>query len=264
MERKSFFPVKDIISEFKDYLSQGADFDTVTVVGEGEPTLSLDLKELIMELKKYTDKPIAVITNGTLMINESVREALFEADIVLPSLDAFDELSFREINRPHEDATFANLVKGLKEFSNNYSGQLWLEVMLVKGVNDGEADLIAIKKIIDDINCDKVYINTPVRPPAEGFVKEPTKDTVEMAIEILGGISLDNLVTGTFYSNIEDDYEAVLAIIKRHPMNQYEIREFLKSRNCSKKQEVDVFKQLEGNNELDIVHFKNCSNYRYK
>ena len=50
------------------------------------------------------------------------------------------------------------------------------------------------------------------------------------AVDLLGGISIDLLVSLGFHSEIKDDYEAILSIIKRHPMNQFEIVGFLKAR----------------------------------
>lgn len=73
----------------------------VTVVGEGEPTLYADLGTLLREIRRRTDKPVAVITNGALLYDPEVVRDLMEADIVLPSLDAWDEATFRKIDRPY-------------------------------------------------------------------------------------------------------------------------------------------------------------------
>ena len=99
--------------------------------------------------------------------------------------------------------------------------------MIVEGINDNKQFFLDLKKLLNTINYHKLYINTPIRPPAETFVKQVSKEVIKEAISILGGISIDELVSEGFYSEIEDDYRAVLSIIKRHPMNQFEIRSFI-------------------------------------
>ena len=58
--RKSYYKVKNIIEELKEYLEETEDFDIITLVGEGEPTLYLDLEELLIEIKKITEKNMQI------------------------------------------------------------------------------------------------------------------------------------------------------------------------------------------------------------
>lgn len=261
-EPKSFFKVSDIIYEFKMYLEEKVDFDVVTVVGEGEPTLCTDLGEIIDGLKKCTDKPVAVITNGSLLNNLSVRKALMRADIVLPSLDAGCESTLKEINRPNGKINFKESIEGLIAFSKEYKGQLWMETMLVKGINDNEEELKRIKNILSKVRYDRLYINTPVRPPAEAFVEEPSSETVNMAVEILGGTSIAQLSSGGFFSDIEDDFEAIKSIVSRHPMNKFEVKAFLASRKCENEEEI--FERLKKDQAIEVVEYKKYITYRLK
>ena len=100
------FPIEDIITEFELVIKKGVMFDVITIVGEGEPTLYLGLGKLILELKKRTNKTVAVITNGALLYDPQVRIELGYTDIVLPTLDAYDEESFKQINRPIGTITY--------------------------------------------------------------------------------------------------------------------------------------------------------------
>lgn len=260
--RKRFFYYQDIIDEFKEYLNDNIEFDVVTIVGEGEPSLYIDLGILISELKLLTEKPIAVITNGALLSDRKVREDLKNADIILPSLDASDEKMFKKINRPYASINFDDVIKGLEIFSHEYKGQLWIETMIVKDINDTRDFFLDFKKLLSKIKYHKLYINSPVRPPAEIFVKEPSKEAIEEAILILSGISIDKLVSEGFYSGIKDDYKAVLSIIKRHPMNQFEIKAFIEQRdNFSIK---DFFKRLDSDEDVEVVTYKNYYTYRLR
>ncbi len=261
-ERKEYFDCKELIEEFKIYLKDDIEFDVITIVGEGEPLLYKGLGNLISQLKLLTDKPIAVITNGALLASHLVRKELKDADIVLPSLDASDEAMFKKINRPHGDIKFDEVIGGLKTFSKEYNGQLWIELMIVKDINDNKEFFLAFKDLLSEINYQKLYINSPVRPPAETFVEQASKETMDEAISILGGISIDKLISEGFYSETEDDYEAVLSIIKRHPMNQFEIKSFIEERGNSGVE--DFFEKLNDDENIEVVNYKNYYTYRLR
>ncbi len=260
--RQMFFPVSSIIAEFDDILKEHLKFDVVTIVGEGEPILYSGLGELILEIKARTDKPVAVITNGSLLYDPQVQLELCEADIVLPTLDAYDEVSFRRLNRPHRSLRFEEVLRGLKGFSKKYRGQLWIEIMLLKGINDDDATLLKYADILKQIRYSKVYLNTPVRPPAEAFVLAVEPERMQNAAQILGAIPIDVLQSQGFHSEIKDHYEAILSIIKRHPMNQHEIGGFLESRGCS---EIDVIlTRLKQDPKLTVINYKGYETFRLK
>ncbi len=258
--RKCFYPVEEIMSEIRLVLEKNPDFDVITIVGEGEPTLYLGLGALIEAIKKITEKPIAVITNGALMANEEVRDELRRADIVLPSLDAINENQFKSINRPHKSIRYNSVLEGLIEFSKTFKGELWLEIMLIKGMNDDQESLERFLEILQKIKYTKLYINSPIRPPAEEGVFQTDDEAIEKAVAFLGGISIERLISTGFHSEVKDDFEALLSIIQRHPMNQFEILDFLKSRNCSKPEEV--IGQLNASESVEFVYYKGYNTYR--
>lgn len=261
-ERKRYFDHRDIVEEFKLYLSKDIKFDVATIVGDGEPLLYADLGILIDELKLLTDKPIALITNGSLLFDSKVREDLKNADIILPSLDATDEEMFKKINRPHGSIKFDDVIRGLQIFSNEYKGQLWIETMIVEGINDNRKFFLDLKELLGTIKYHKLYINSPVRPPAETYVKQVSKDVIEEAVSILGGISIDKLASEGFYSKVEDDYEAVLSIVRRHPMNQFEIKSFIEQRG--KSDIKNFFEKLNNDDKIEMVDYKGYYTYRLR
>ena len=258
--RQMFFMVEEIMEELQEVLRNKIKFDVVTIVGEGEPTLYLGLGELISEIRKRTDKPVAVVTNGALFYDAKLRAELYGADIVLPTLDAYDEESLRKINRPHGAIDYEMVSEGLKKFSEEYTGQLWIELMLIEGMNDDEVSLRKYAEVLKKLDYDKLYINTPVRPPAEPDVKAVSHEKMNRAVDVLGGISIDLLDSQGFHSEIEDHYEAIMSIIKRHPMNQFEIEGFLTSRSCKN---IDgILDDLKKDGKVVIVNYKGYDTYR--
>ncbi len=178
--RREAYHVEDIIRELQDYLaSPPTALDYVTLAGSGEPTLNLGLKDIIMAVKSLTATPVAVLTNGSLLYLPEVRSDVAKADVILPSLDAGREETLRRVNRPRSGLTLDLLVAGLKALRREFAGQIWLEVMLLRGLNDGEEELTALKGLLGDIAPDKVQLNTAVRPVAEETAQPLSREEME-------------------------------------------------------------------------------------
>lgn len=167
IDRKSFFDPDLVIQEVMDTVNTPQQIDIITFSGSGEPTLNIDLGYMVRELKKKTETPVAVITNGSLLWIEEVRRDIMEADVVLPSLDAVSEDIFRYINRPHSLLEVGNIIAGMKSFRREYNHQIWLEIMLVRNINDEPEELDLMKRIVGSLNADKIQLNTVTRPPRE-------------------------------------------------------------------------------------------------
>lgn len=260
--REMFFPLADIVAEFEAALQAPGQIDAVTIVGEGEPTLFAGLGELIVELQARTDRPVAVITNGALLYDPRVREELGHADIVLPSMDAWDEPSFRQINRPHGRLRWAEVHEGLRTFSHEFAGELWLEIMLLRGVNDDDAALRRYVELLRGLRYARLYLNAPIRPPAEAEVEAVDHRGMAHAAETLGGTPIDLLASVGFRSQIPDDHEAILSIIGRHPMNQFEIGSFLADRGCA--DPTELLNRLARNRDVAVVRYRGIDTYRLR
>ncbi|HPK54556.1 MAG TPA: radical SAM protein, partial [Smithellaceae bacterium] len=169
MERRCYVPIKDVLSELKIKLAAEERVDHITIAGSGEPTLHSEIGELIARIKDITNIPLVVLTNGSLLYLEEVRDALMSADIIIPSLDAGDEDMFRHVNRPHNCILFENMVNGLIKFAGDFSGLLWLEVFLLSGLTGMPAEARKIARYANIIGAKKIHLNTVYRPPAEDF-----------------------------------------------------------------------------------------------
>jgi wyosine [tRNA(Phe)-imidazoG37] synthetase (radical SAM superfamily) len=230
-ERREYVPARDILLEVEQALRshKSGEIDWVTFVGSGEPTLHSRMGELIRRVKALTPLPVAVITNGALLYLPEVREELSAADAILPTLDAGNARLYRKINRPHPEITFERLVDGLVAFRKEYQGKLWVEVMLVRGLNDTEAALREIAAVLEHIQPDEVHINLPTRPPVETWVQPPDEEGLMRALAILGEIArVVHPAEGSFdLSGFESVVDAIVSIITRHPMNEAELRRAL-------------------------------------
>jgi wyosine [tRNA(Phe)-imidazoG37] synthetase (radical SAM superfamily) len=184
--RRFSYRTQAIIAELAEYL-KGPAPDVITLAGSGEPTLNLGLGRIIEAIKEMTRIPVAVLTNGALLYLPEVRRELAPADIILPSLDAAREETYRAINRPLPELTLESLLEGLASLRREYRGQIWLEVMLLKGFNDTEVELTQLRRALAPIAPDKVQLNTAVRPAAVAGVQPLEMGDLEAAAAFLGG-----------------------------------------------------------------------------
>jgi wyosine [tRNA(Phe)-imidazoG37] synthetase (radical SAM superfamily) len=187
VRRAPRFSARQILKEVRRAVAAGRRIDRITFSGSGEPTLNTQLGRLIREIKEISAIPVVVLTNSSLLGLSSVRRALRPADIVVPSLDAASAPVFRRVNRPHPSVRVEDVIAGLEKFRREFRGQIWLEVMLVKGVNDAPEDIAALKLAIRRIQPDKVQLNTVVRPPAESWAKPLGRRALERIRKELGG-----------------------------------------------------------------------------
>lgn len=219
IERQSFVCAEDVLSQLADRIDQGLIADYITFSGSGEPTLNSDLGRMIDGIRKLTDIKVAVITNGTLLSDEEVRQDCCKADLVLPSLDAGDAATFETINYVHPHISFDAFVDGLCKFRSDYTGRIWLEVFFIEGVNTSEDQIEKIKSIITRIEPDRIQLNTAVRPTAESGIlpvaEAKLKDIAEMlgpAAEVVADFSRARTPAAG-----DDVTDQILQMLKRRP-----------------------------------------------
>ena len=218
--RDRFVPRQKVLKEIE--LRRGEPFDHLTFAGSGEPTLSLDLGEIVAQAKEIVDSPVAVITNSTLLSSPSVRKEVATADIVLPSLDAASQKAFFAINRPASGLYAKEMIQGLKDFRKEFSGEIWLEVMLVKGINDQEAELIA--RAAESTQPDRIQLNTVVRSPAEP-VEALSEEEMQRMLKLFPGAELIPDWDWSVPARVQDQ---LIDLLSRRPCTLEEIGHHLK------------------------------------
>lgn len=166
LTRKPYVPAEDILAQLSAWREAGHPLpDCITLGGSGEPTLNVDLPRILEGARRlFPGLPVAVLTNSTLLRDPEVRFELCAADIVLPSLDALVLDEFEVLCRPHHLVCLAELAQGLRAFRREFTGRLYLEVFLARGLNDSAANLRLLKGFCQKLGPDRVDVVTLTRP----------------------------------------------------------------------------------------------------
>jgi wyosine [tRNA(Phe)-imidazoG37] synthetase (radical SAM superfamily) len=203
--------------------------DYITVSGSGEPTLNQHIGEIIDTIKDLTSIPVAVLTNGSLLSIEEVRNELLAADLVLPSLDAVTPFIFDAINRPHPSLRVGDIISGLIQFRKKFRRQIWLEILFCRGVNDDKEEIGKLKEAVEKIQPDRVQLNTAARPPAEDFAFALTSTQLE---EIKNKFGDKAEIVSEFDAPMGDRFDSdkndeIINLIRRRPCTAEDISKAL-------------------------------------
>jgi len=243
VERGNFVEPQIVLEELKQVLSLHRHLDYITFSGSGEPTLHQEIGVIINRIKELTPVPVAVLTNGTLLFRDEVRKDLLSADLVLPSLDAITPGVFARINQPHAALDIQLIGDGLVEFSRQYRGQIWLEVFIVSGINDGDDELDKLYAAIQRIAPQRVQLNSLDRPPAYENV-EPVdfqvlerivKKWADLPVEIIKRAKRRGEIAA-FSRNLEN---SILNTLRRRPLTIEDLEAM------TGKKRVEIFKYID-------------------
>ncbi|MCM8780960.1 MAG: radical SAM protein [Candidatus Omnitrophica bacterium] len=189
-EIKEYIRAQDILEELRIWLQlnnqDSKNLSYITLSGAGEPTLNSQIGTLIVHIKSLTSTPVAVITNASLLASDVVRQRVLSADIIVPSLDAVTSRIFAKIDRPLPEIKIEEIIEGLIKLRSEFPGKIWLEIMLVKGMNDDVRHIRKLREVIERIDPEKIHLNSPVRTTAEPNVLAVDRKKLEKIQEILG------------------------------------------------------------------------------
>lgn len=220
VERKEYIARETVIRQLEEYLPLlHSSPDYITISGSGEPTLNSAIGEIIQAIKGVSSIPVAVITNGSLLFMDSVKDDLLKADVVLPSLDTVNPSVFRHMNRPEPSLDINDITKGLIDFRKAFRGQIWLEILFCRAFNDDRLEIEKIRESIDVMKPDCVQLNTALRPPSYDFAYPLSEEQLQSIKKILGGNA--EVVTKSTGSRIgtcfTDQEEKIIDLISRRP-----------------------------------------------
>ena len=227
IQRKSLVSVDSVVKEIKEVIDQNSDIDYITFSGSGEPTLNSDIGEMIRKVKSFTQIPVAVLTNGSLLWDKKVMEDLSEADLVVPSVDAVSEEVFCKVNRPVEGLKVKKVLEGIGDFCESFGGKIYLEIMLVKDINDSEEEIKRINQFVKELGVDKIQLNTVIRPPGDPSVRPVDEEKLlkikalfdpKLPVEMVA--DFDRMTSKAYHRDLED---AITELLRRRPTRKDEM-----------------------------------------
>lgn len=225
-ERKEYVPADKVMDELRDYLKDKPKLDYITFSGSGEPTLNVNIGDIIDFLKQdYPNYKIALLTNGTLFTQNALIDEVKNVDLIVPSLDAASPQAFKAINRPHKSLDINEISLGLSKLKKVCRGTLWLEIFIVPGINDTQKELKLLKDEIKKINPDKVQVNSLDRPPAESWVMPLEKKKLEKISSFLENAEvITNFDQAKEIAGFKQDKAGnILSLLKRRPCTKRDI-----------------------------------------
>jgi len=267
LDRTAFYEpdkiFRDVEAKVREARRRGESVDYLTFVPDGEPTLDLRLGEEIARLRPLGVK-IGVITNASLLWRPDVREDLRRADWVSVKVDAVSPAVWRKINRPHGRLSWDLVREGLSEFARIFEGELVMETMLVRGLNDRPEEIEKTAAFAAGLKPRKSYLSIPIRPPAEKRVRPPDEQALNLAHQAFKAKSIPTeLLIGyegnafAFTGNAEED---LLAIMSVHPMREDAVSRFLRKAGA----DPDTVKNMVRSGRLVEVRYKNETFYLRK
>jgi wyosine [tRNA(Phe)-imidazoG37] synthetase (radical SAM superfamily) len=230
-ERAEYVPTAEVLTELNQFLSTNPPLDYMTFSGAGEPTLHISLGKIVYFIRSnFPHYQIALLTNGSLFYQQSLRKEVIDIDLILPSLDAADEDIFQRISRPHKNIDLKQIILGLAELKKNQKGQMWLEIFIVPGLNDQPDHIQQLKQAIQQIKPDLVQLNTLDRPGTERWLNSASAELLnkianqlDWRTEIIARFP-NRKESQAYHENIE---RAILEIIKRRPCTVEDLSQML-------------------------------------
>lgn len=255
-QRAEYIPVEEVKQELDRYFSSSPDPDYITFSGSGEPLLNSGIGKVIDFIKdRKKDVSVAVLTNGTLLSLKEVRQELMNADLIIPSLDAADADTFRKINRPCDTLDIQDYIEGIRAMKAEFSGELWLEILILPGYNDTKEDLLKLKEAVGRIRPDKIQLNTLDRPGTLSFLTPVSPGRIK---EIAAFFEFDNVEIIAAYkgkdgggSLRQDIAESILETIQRRPCTLEDLSHIIGARQT----EISKFlSDLENRGKITVLH----------
>ncbi len=254
LERGEYVPLEKVKLELESFLSQKPPLDFITFSGYGEPTLFSGLGELVQFLKGNYDIPLALLTNSTLLFRDDVIEDIMKVDVILPSLDTVRQQTLEKLNRPAKGVTVKTILQGLEKLKNNFHGEIWIETLFVKGINDSEEEIKALGKAIHELNPDKWQINTVARPPAYNVKGLSYRELEKIADKV--GFERTEVVAKSSSKRrkipIKDLEDEVYALVLRRPCPEEEISSALGIPDYELRKIIEI---LKSKNKVEVVTF---------
>lgn len=221
-EKRGIFKNKEEIKKELSQVLKSVTPDYITFSGNGEPTLSLDLGEIINWIKDNYSIKVCVITNSLLLNDDKVIEELKRADLIIPTINTCNDIIFKKINRTSKNSNIEDIKKGLKKLSNSFQGDIYLETFLIENINTSDDDINTLSNFLKTIKFTKLQLNSLARKGTMDWVKEISQEKLQ---EIKNKF-LKNGITNVEIVNEMKEQDVKIEIDKNLFENMKKIREY--------------------------------------
>jgi wyosine [tRNA(Phe)-imidazoG37] synthetase (radical SAM superfamily) len=167
--------------------------DVITFAGNGEPTLHPEFLSIVEDVASLRDRfvpgvKIALLTNSTMIWNDTVRQALKKIDLPILKLDSAIPQTLLAINNPGENFNTQAYYDNLKKMPAGMIIQTMFLRGSVRGLpvdNTTEAEISAWLDMLEILKPKEVQIYSLDRvPPANLITKVPRPDLDNIAARV--------------------------------------------------------------------------------
>ena len=176
------FPTPDAFKKaLEDALHENEEINSITLSGNGEPTLHPQFEELVdiaKQLKEeyFPEAKLGILSNSSTINIEKVHRALTKLDFRIMKLDVGSLETLRKINQPCRAVDYKAILSGLKSLE-----KVTLQTMFVDGPirNIGDQEVNEWIERIGEIQPMKTQIYSLHRPPAASSLREVSAERLQ-------------------------------------------------------------------------------------
>lgn len=235
--------VEEILEAIKKGLKQFKNIQSLTITANGEPTLYPYLYELMLRLEDIKGGvQTLLLTNGSLLWDLSVSRACLLFDKVKFSLDAISPEVFKKIDRPTKNISLEQILQGIYQFSADFSGELYAEILFVKNINDNLDEIKKMARFLAPMRLKRLDISSIDRPPAYK-VSPISQEQLEIFARIFRDFKIPTFLPtrtpNTKKENLNLSQDEILKTLALRPMS---------------KEDIESLWNKESINRLEILH----------
>ena len=250
---------EEILEAIKKGLKQFKNIQSLTITANGEPTLYPYLYELMLRLEDIKGGvQTLLLTNGSLLWDLSVSRACLLFDKVKFSLDAISPEVFKKIDRPTKNISLEQILQGIYQFSADFSGELYAEILFVKNINDSLDEIKKMARFLAPMRLKRLDISSIDRPPAYKVSPIP-QEQLEIFARIFRDFKIPTFLPtrtpNTKKENLNLSQDEILKTLALRPMSKEDIESLWNEESINRLEILHQEKKVNINNVNGINFF---------
>lgn len=251
--------IEEILEAIKKGLKQFKNIQSLTITANGEPTLYPYLYELMLRLEDIKGGvQTLLLTNGSLLWDLSVSRACLLFDKVKFSLDAISPEVFKKIDRPTKNISLEQILQGIYQFSADFSGELYAEILFVKNINDSLDEIKKMARFLAPMRLKRLDISSIDRPPAYKVSPIP-QEQLEIFARIFRDFKIPTFLPtrtpNTKKENLNLSQDEILKTLALRPMSKEDIESLWNEESINRLEILHQEKKVNINNVNGINFF---------